>query len=113
MLGYYVMWHMAERLAPMLFRDHDRGTADAARSSPVASAVRSTAAHSKASRKRTESGQPVHSFSTLLKDLATIVLNDVQPLDPEARPFQVITKPTELQTQAFHLLAVSPRTGLM
>jgi hypothetical protein len=113
MLGYYVMWHMAERLAPILFRDHDRGAADRARSSPVASAVRSAAARSKASRKRTESGQPVHSFSTLLKDLATIVLNDVQPLDPEARPFQVITNLTELQTQAFHLLAVSPRTGLM
>lgn len=113
MLGYYVMWHMAERLAPILFRDHDRGAADRVRSSPVASAVRSTAALAKASRKRTEMGEPVHSFSTLLKDLATIVLNDVQPVNPEAQPFQVITKPTELQHRAFQLLAVSPRTGLM
>lgn len=113
MLGYYVMWHMAERLAPILFRDHDRGAAVGARSSPVAPAVRSIAARSKASKKRTESGLPVHSFTTLLKDLATIVLNDVQPLDPEAPPFQVITKPTELPSHAFQLLAVNPRTGLM
>ena len=97
MLGYYVMWHMAERLAPILFRDHDRGTADGARSSPVASAVRSAAARSKARRKRTESGQPVHSFSTLLK-----TWRHRREPDPargtRLSHFQVITKPTELQT---------------
>ena len=27
MLAYYVEWHMRERLAPLLFDDHDRASA--------------------------------------------------------------------------------------
>lgn len=113
MLAYYVMWHMETRLAPMLFKDHDRAGAEAARTSPVASAVRSQAALAKARRKRTTSGQPVHSLATLLRDLATIAVNRVQPAGPVSPSFDVITRSTDLQRQAFTLLRVNPRLGYM
>jgi hypothetical protein len=71
MLAYYLEWHMRQALAPMLFDDHDRAAGEALRSSPVAKAEPSPAAKRKARTKRTDNGQPVHSFRTLLADLAT------------------------------------------
>ena len=44
MLAYYVEWHMRKRLAAVLFDDHDRTSAEAARKSIVAPAPRSAAA---------------------------------------------------------------------
>lgn len=111
MLSYYVAWHMAERLAPMLFKDDDRAGAQAARPSPVAPALRSEQALAKIATKRTREGQPVHSFATLLADLATIAVNRVQPNDPDLPAFTVITTPTPLQRRAFELLGVSHRLG--
>ena len=40
MLAYYVEWHMREKLAPLLFDDHDRASAEAARESVVRKAQR-------------------------------------------------------------------------
>lgn len=111
MLAYYVRWHMADRLASMLFKDDDRQAAEAKRSSPVAPAARSDSALSKARRKRNQSGEPVHSFTTLLKDLSTIVVNRVQVVGADSGSFQVVTTPTHTQRKAFELLQVSPRFG--
>jgi transposase len=44
MLAYYVEWHMRQKLKPILFDDHDKAAADAARPSVVAKAERSEAA---------------------------------------------------------------------
>src|SRR6202043_410266 len=41
MLAYYVEWHMRQKLKPILFDDHDKAAADAARPSVVAKAERS------------------------------------------------------------------------
>jgi Transposase DDE domain len=112
MLAYYVHWHMANRLAPMLFKDHDRQAAAAARRSPVAPATRSPAALDKARRKRDGSGQPVHSLASLLADLATLAVNTIQPSAPGAAPFRMVTVPTDLQRHAFELLGVDPRLGV-
>ena len=71
MLAYYVEWHMRRRLKPLLFDDHDPAAAEAARTSIVAPAQVSEAAKEKARGKRTANGLPVHSFRTLLGDLAT------------------------------------------
>lgn len=106
MLSFYVEWHMRRALAPMLFDDHDKPAAAAARASAVAPAQRSEAALAKASTKKAADGGPVHSFTTLLRDLATIVKNRVQPL-ANAPAFDVVTRPTPTQQQAFELLAVS------
>jgi hypothetical protein len=109
MLSYYITWHMQARLAPILFTDDDKPTADAARTSPVAPATRSPQALAKAAAKRTEDNLPVHSFNSLLADLATICLNQIRPADPALPGFQLITTPTPLQRRALDLLAVSHR----
>ena len=84
MLSYYITWHMQARLAPLLFTDDDKPAAQAARPSPVAPAARSPRALAKAATKQTPGDLPVHSFATLLADLATICLNTIAPADPAA-----------------------------
>jgi Transposase DDE domain len=113
MISYYITWHMQARLAPMLFRDDDKPAAEAARQSPVAPATRSPRALKKAATKRTPGldDLPVHSFETLLCDLATICLNQIQPADPALPGFRLVTTPTPLQRQAFQLLGGSHRLG--
>ena len=105
MLAYYVQWHMRRKLAPLLFEDHDRPAAAAARTSPVASAQVSAAARAKARARKTEDGQPVHSFRTLIADLATLTRNTVRFGDN--LPMTVLSRPTPLQQRAFDLLAVA------
>ncbi len=61
-----------------------------------------------ARNKRTADGWPAHSFRTLLGDLATIARNRVVPRVPGAKPFEVLTRPTTLQREAFELLGVRP-----
>ena len=113
MISYYITWHMQARLAPMLFRDDDKPAAEAARQSPVAPATRSPRALKKAATKRTPGldDLPVHSFETLLRDLATICLNQIQPADPALPGFRLLTTPTPPQRQAFQLLGGSHRLG--
>lgn len=109
MLAYYVEWHMRRALAPMLFDDHDKAQAATRRRSPVAKAKRSVEADQKARSKLTRDGTPVHSFQSLLADLATLTKNQVQPKDRSAEPFEMITTPTPLQLQALDLLGVAAR----
>ena len=104
MLAYYVEWHMREALAPILFDDDDRAAAQAQRDSIVAPASRSEKAQRKARRKRTDDGFPVHSFQTLLKDLATVTKNHMRMGE---QSFEMIPTPTALQQRAFELLQVA------
>jgi hypothetical protein len=71
MLAYYVEWHMRRALAPMLFDDDDPAAGEAEPRSVVAPAQRSPRAKAKALTKRTDEGQPVHSFQSLLRHLRT------------------------------------------
>ena len=109
MLAYYVEWHMRQLLAPVLFDDHDKQAAQAARASIVAPAQRSDAAKRKAATGLTDTGTPVHSFQTLLRDLATINRNRIQPKDEKISAFDMLTTPTAVQQHAFDLLGVSVR----
>jgi len=106
MLAYYVEWHMRQLLAPVLFDDDDKRQAQAARTSIVAPATRSSSAKRKARTKLTADGLKVHSFQTLLADLATITKNKIQPTDKVTAAFDMLTRPTALQQRAFELLAV-------
>jgi len=110
MLSYYLSWHMQARLAPLLFTDDDKPAA--ARTSPVTPAARSPRALAKAATKHTSGDLPVHSFSSLLTDLATICLNTIAPADPALPGFRIVTTPTALQRQAFEFLGVSHRLGV-
>jgi len=111
MLSYYISWHMKQALAPILFVDNDKPAAAAKRANPVAAAQRSDEALAKAARKRTTEGTAVHSFTSLLDDLATLCANQIQPAD-DMPAFTMITSPTPLQRRAFELLDVSHRHGL-
>ena len=104
MLAYYLEWHMRQALAPILFHDHDRAAAEASRTSPVAKAEPSEAAKRKARKKRTDDGQPVHSFRTLLADLATLTRNTVRCSN--APEMVLFARPTEIQQRAFDLLGI-------
>ena len=112
MLSYYISWHLQARLAPLLFTDDDKQAASGARPSPVAPAARSPRALAKAATKQTPGDLPVHSFATLLADLATICLNTIAPADPALPGFRLVTTPTALQRQALELLGVSHRLGV-
>jgi hypothetical protein len=109
LLAYYVEWHMRQALKPLLFDDEDKAAAEALRPSIVAPAQRSPRAKAKAATKRTEDGLPVHSFQTLLADLATLTKNQVRPLGADGATLDILATPTPLQQRAFELLGVSAR----
>lgn len=104
MLAYYVVWHMRKALAPLLFDDHDRENAGKERPSPVAPAKVSAAAKAKAASRKTDDGRPVHSFRTLLQDLATLTRNTLRLGD--APPAYLLASPTPIQQQLFDKLEV-------
>src|SRR5512134_2632870 len=105
MLAYYVAWHLRRQLAPLLFEDPDRPAAAATRTSPVAVAQVSPAARAKVRARKTDDGSPVHSFRTLLADLATLTRNTVRFGDN--LPISVLSRPTPLQQRAFGLLGIA------
>ena len=106
MLAYYLEWHMRQRLAPMLFDDTDKDEAEARRSSVVAPAQRSKAAVRKQTTGMTPDGLPVHSFRTLLADLATLARNTIVTAINPNYPLAVVTRPTPVQQKAFDLLGL-------
>jgi transposase len=109
MLAYYLEWHMRQALAPILFDDHQRAAAAAARPSIVAPAQRSNAAHRKAATKHTADGLPVHSFQSLIAELATFTRNTMAMADAPHDTFLLYPQLTPTQRRAFDLLAVQPR----
>jgi hypothetical protein len=107
MLAYYLEWHMRQRLTPMLFDDADKEAAEALRASVVAQAQRSPAAVRKQTTGLTPDGLPVHSFQSLLADLATIARNTITTAITPNYPLTVVTRPTTIQQKAFQLLNLS------
>jgi len=104
MLAYYVEWHMRQQLAPMLFDDDDKQTSEQLRSSPVRDAQPSQQAKYKATTKKCQADDlAVHSFQTLLADLATVTRNTVEL---NGQQFDKITTPTPTQQKALNLLKV-------
>ena len=117
MLAYYLEWHMCQSLAPMLFDEPDPATREAQRSSPVAKAEPSPAAQRKAVRKRTDPATPalakaggeplpVHTFQTLLGDLATLTRNVVRL--GHDRITAILATPSRTQHRALKLLGATP-----
>jgi Transposase DDE domain len=107
MLAYYLEWHMRQCLAPMLFDDADKDEAEALRRSVVAQAQRSKAAVKKQTTGATPDGLPVHSFHTLLADLATMARNTIITAINPNYSLTVVTRPTPIQQKAFDLLGLA------
>lgn len=107
MLAYYVEWHMRQKLVTMLFDDDTPEDGEARRESIVRPKPRSASAGRKAQSKRTADDQPVHSFRTLLKDLATVTKNELHLPVRNTPSCWKTTEPTPVQNKAFTLLDVS------
>ena len=108
MLAYHVEWHLRAKLAPLLYDEEDPAAAAAERASIVAKAQRSPAATAKQTRGITADGLPVHSFQSLLADLATLTRNEaVTALAPD-HVLTLYARPTPIQQQAFALLGIDP-----
>ncbi len=103
MLAYYVEWHLREAWAELLFKDERPSVA----ADPVSKAQRSAHAQRKASRQHTEDGAIVHSFKSLMDELALRARNTTRIAQTEAT-FVQLTKPTPLQERALHLVAKIP-----
>ncbi len=102
LLAYYVRWHMERAWAPLLFKDEDRPRAG----DVVAPARRSASALAKARTQRLADDSPVHSFRSLLAQLATLTKNTVRVPSSEAT-FDKLAVPTPLQARALQLLGLS------
>jgi transposase len=104
MLAYYVEWHMREAWRELMFADTDQ-QAKAVRD-PVAPATRSKTALTKAARHTLDDGTPVHSFSTLMAELATIVRNTCRTpqAGTEAPTFELLTNAQPLHLRALALV---------
>ena len=100
MLALYLVWHLRRALAPLCFTDE----APPVRTDPVAPAQRSEPALAKVSRHKDETGVPLHSFATLLAELATLTRNTIVFVGG-ARTTKLAT-PTPLQRRAFELIGV-------
>ncbi len=73
----------------------------------VAQARRSPAAVTKQATRLTEDGLPVHSFHSLLTDLATVARNTIITVFTPNYPLVVVTRLTTIQHNAFNLLGVT------
>ncbi len=99
MLAAYLTWHLRRAWAELTYTDQHPPTRD----NPVAPAVRSQHAATKASRQRDTHDQPIHSFRGLLAHLAT--LSRVQVRFPGTEiTTPILTDPTPTQRRAFELI---------
>jgi transposase len=103
MLAYYLTWHLKAAWKPLLFTDENRPEND----DPVAKAVRSPEAETKARTKQTTDGGTAHSYQTLLSELATQTRNRTR-LAGRTDTFEKLTQPTALQAQALKLTTNAP-----
>lgn len=105
MLAYYVEWHMRSALKSLLFDDEDT---QLPRTDVVGKKRPSPSAQAKAETKRTPEDAPVHSFQTLLKDLATLCRNTIVSTLPGTPSWHQETEPTAHQQKILDLLKKIP-----
>jgi hypothetical protein len=106
MLALYLVWHLRKAWAPLCFTDE----APPERADPVAPATRSEAALAKVSRHRSDDGEPLHSFATLVGELGTLTRNTIV-FAGGARTTKIAI-PTPLQRRACELIGVPVPTEL-
>ncbi|MBM4029623.1 MAG: IS1634 family transposase [Planctomycetes bacterium] len=111
LLAYYVEWHMRRALAPILFEDEEL-VEDRRRRDPIAPAKPSKSCERKKATHRTADGLPVHSFDTLMAELATRgrVTYRLQSKELSLEYCQV-PKLTSIQARTHELLGLLPVTG--
>jgi transposase len=114
-LAYYVEWHLRRAWAPLLFEDEERWE-ERKRRDPILPAKPSDSAERKKRSHQTADGLPVHSFETLMEDLATRarVTYGLKPQNAEEKTnltFRQLPEPTPVQARAYELVRMFPVTG--
>jgi transposase len=114
-LAYYVEWHLRRAWAPLLFEDEQRREERKSRD-PILPAKPSDSVQRKKRSQQTADGLPVHSFETLLGELASRarVTYAIKPQKAEAKTnltFQQVPKPTPVQARAYELVRMFPVTA--
>ena len=111
LLAYYVEWHLRRAWAPLLFEDEKRPEERKQRD-PVLPARPSASAQTKKRSHQTPEGFPVHSFETLLAELASRarVTYALQSGNSNLT-FQQVPEPTPLQARAYELIELLPVAG--
>ncbi len=99
MLAYYLAWHLRQAWKPLLFDDEQPPQ----QPDPVAKARRSAQAEQKARSKRTATGDPCHSLTTLLDELSTRTRNTIR-LQQSGATFEQLTQPTPTQARSLALI---------
>jgi transposase len=106
MLAYYVEWELRRAWRPLLFADEEVATARNERD-PVQPAEASQSARRKKKTKRNAAGEPVHSFRTLLAELARQARNTHVITGIEGQgTFTQVVDANALQAKAFALLGL-------
>ena len=109
MLSAYLVWHLREALAPLTFTDESPPTRD----NPVAPAVRSASASTKAAAKRNGVDEEVRGFRELLDHLGTLTRNTMTVTTDQASSFELLSTPTPTQRRVFELLGAAVPRRLM
>ena len=110
-LAYYVEWHMRRALAPLLFEDDDLPAARPRRD-PVLPAQPSASAKAKKATHTTPDGLPVHSFESLIAELASRARNTYRLKSDDSKlTFKQVPAPTPIQRRAYELLGLLPVHG--
>jgi hypothetical protein len=98
-LAYYLEWHLRDAWRELLFADEHPPLAD----DPLAPKRRSPEAEHKAQRKRRASGEPCHSWPTLLRHLSLRCRNTIRLAGTNA-VFDKLTAPSPIQARALELV---------
>ena len=112
LLAYYVEWHLRRAWAPLLFEDEQLAE-ERRRRDPILPATNSPSAQAKKLTRQTADGFPVHSFATLMAELASRarVTYELKSEEESAPSFQQVPEPTALQAKAYALLSLLPVAG--
>jgi transposase len=104
-LAYYVEWHLRRAWASLLFEDEERWE-ERQRRDPILPAQPSESAQRKKRSRETADGLPVHSFESLLRELAsrarvTYVLKSDTSEAKSNLTFQQVPEPNPVQERAY------------
>ena len=111
LLAYYVEWHMRRALAPILFEDEELQE-DRKQRDPILPAKPSESVKRKKATHQTADGLPVHSFETLMAELATRgrVTYRLKSKDLDL-VYKQVPDLTPVQFRAHELLGLLPVAG--
>src|SRR5215831_735508 len=114
-LAYYVEWHLRRAWAPLLFEDEERWE-ERKRRDPILPAKPSASAKRKKRSQETAEGLPVHSFESLLRELAgqarvTYALKAGKSEEKVNLTFRQLSEPTPVQARAYELVRTFPVTA--